>query len=203
MSIQGPELPADNLQNSLDRFRMRPETIAEKLGGDYTPERIVEMIQDVEQRKELAQAIMQDVPEAVDHYPDMEALMQRLDLMSEVLPQKKTFFEKVKEKAGWALEKIKNVVTHPVVVAVLIGLLGWWAWGHYHEMLALAHGEAAEAAAGRLGTLGEGAGAINPEMGPGLLEPGSTVPPPSSLEQFSPELPSSGPSSPPPQPPAA
>lgn len=177
-------------EEELEQFHLTPETMAEGLDNDdRTPERIVAMIADVDQRRQLGDELMQNVPAVSAEFGDIEALNQRLDAMAEVLPQKKTFFDRVKENASWALEKVKNVVTHPVVVTILVGLLAWWGWGKLHSILAMAHGEAAEAAAGAMGAMGEGASGVAPEMGPGFMAPGGGVgtPAPSMLDEFVPE----------------
>lgn len=192
-------------EEAQERFRLNPETISEAFADDErTPERIVAMIEDVDQRRQLADEIMQKMPAASAEFGDIEKLNQRLDMMAEVLPQKKTFFDRVKEKCSWALEKIKGVLTHPVVVTIIVGLLAWWAWGHLHGILAAAHGEAAEAAAGAMGGATEGAGAINPSMGPGLMKPGGAIgaPDPTIFERLPLRPPSSQPPMPPMKPPA-
>jgi len=197
-------MTVDTLPNQLDapqeRFRLNPETISEALADDErTPERIVEAIADVEKRKALADELMQNVPQVSSQYQDIEALNRRLDLMAEVLPQKKSFFEKVKEKTGWALEKVKNIVTHPVVATILVGLLAWWAWGNIHGLLAEAHGLAAEEGAAMLGTATEGAAAAAPGVGETLLEtPIEGMIPPAGEDMLIPPH-----SAPPPVPPPA
>ena len=155
-----------------DRFRLNPPSIAERLGEDYTPERIVEMIQDVEKRQQLAHEILHNIPEASAQYRDAEALTRRLDLMAEILPQKKSFFESVKDKVSWALDKVTGIFDSPVVKPVVVALLAWWAWGHIHELLASAEGVAAGASVEGMKGLDTAPGAARPGMGPGMETPG-------------------------------
>jgi len=191
---QAPQTP--------ERFRLNPEFISEALADEErTPERIVEMISDVEKRKVLAQELMEKVPRVSEQFPDIEALNKRLDLIAEVLPQKKTFFERVKEKLGWAINKVKKILTHPVVVTIIVALLAWWAWGHIHGLLANLHGVAGESALEGLEGLDVAPGVAHPGMGPGMEVPGGGLSPPGLIDGFEVLPPSVQPPSPPPTPP--
>lgn len=192
-TTQSPQSP--------ERFRLNPEFISETLADDErTPERIVEMIQDVDQRRALAQELLERSPELSSQFQDIEALNNRLDMMAEVLPQKKTFFERVKDKIGWAFGKVKSVLSHPVVKTIIIGLLVWWAWGHLHGLLANWHATAAEGALEGLEGLDAAPGALNPGMSPEMGVPGGGVTSPGLGDEFQWGPPSAEPPLPPPGP---
>ena len=191
------------------RLRLGPKEISDLVDHGRSPERIIEHIRDVGKREGLAEEILSNLDklpknlrvEAKKRFPTIEALDAHLEKISEMLPKKKGFIEKMKQKGKGFIERVKGIFKHPIIKAVIIGLVLWWLWGHIHGLLATGHEFAALPAEEGLGTITEAPAVGHTPMGEAVIETpgggGVGAPAPADIE-VKPDL---YPTEPPPAPP--